>query len=135
MSMAYHSQTDGKTEYMNQEIEQYLHTFCSYQQDNWIEWLTLAEFALNSRVHSSTGKAPFELIYGYIPEFRVSENLFSNVPTAEKRLKHLSKVQTDAITALECLAKQMKKYYNQSVSESPILNVRDKVYLKHETHP
>lgn len=82
MSIAYHPQTDGKTEHANQEIEQYLRAFCSYRQDDWVKWLPTAEFALNSRVHSSTGRAPFELIYGYIPEFQVSAKP-TGVPVAD----------------------------------------------------
>jgi hypothetical protein len=34
LSMAYHPQTDGQTERINQEIEQYLHLFMDYQQAN-----------------------------------------------------------------------------------------------------
>lgn len=60
MSTAYHPQTDGKTEHANQEIEQYLHTYCSFRQEDWVKWLPMAKFVLNSRVHSSTGRAPFE---------------------------------------------------------------------------
>src|SRR5260370_22820060 len=35
LSTAYHLQTDGQTEHVNQCVEQYLHNFCLYQQDNW----------------------------------------------------------------------------------------------------
>ena len=30
----YHPEGDGQTEYMNQTLEQYLHVYCNYQQDN-----------------------------------------------------------------------------------------------------
>ena len=36
-STAYHSQTDGQTEWVNQELEQYLHLCISYRQDDWVE--------------------------------------------------------------------------------------------------
>ena len=35
LSTAFHLQTDGETERVNQELEQYLHIFCNYQADNW----------------------------------------------------------------------------------------------------
>src|SRR5882757_8109854 len=38
-STAYHPQTDGQTEIMNQEVEQYLRLFSSYQQNDWASWL------------------------------------------------------------------------------------------------
>lgn len=89
MSTAYHPQTDGKTERVNAEIEQYLRAFCAYRQDDWVRWLPIAEFALNSRVHSSTSKVPFELIYGYIPEFQVSAKPTTAIPAAAERLHQL----------------------------------------------
>ena len=89
MTTAYHPQTDGKTERMNAEIEQYLRAFCAYRQDDWASWLPIAEFALNARVSSATGRSPFELLYRYQLEFRVSENPMTNVPAANERLKLL----------------------------------------------
>ena len=35
--MVYHSQTDGQTERINQEIEMFLQYYINYQQDNWID--------------------------------------------------------------------------------------------------
>ncbi|KAL5512841.1 hypothetical protein ACEPAH_3239 [Sanghuangporus vaninii] len=68
LSTAYHPQTNGQTERVNQEMEQLLRCYSSLQQDDWDEHLPMAEFAYNSRTHSSTGKTPFEVIYGFQPE-------------------------------------------------------------------
>jgi len=53
-STAYHPQTDGQTEHVNQELEQYLRVFVGERQDDWYTLLPLAEFAYNNHVHSST---------------------------------------------------------------------------------
>ncbi|SJL03638.1 uncharacterized protein ARMOST_06995 [Armillaria ostoyae] len=63
-STAFHPQTDRQTEHVNQEIEKYLCIFVNFQQDDWADWLPLAEFAHNNRVHSATGKSPFMVLYG-----------------------------------------------------------------------
>ncbi len=42
--MAYHSQTDGQTERINQEVEVFLQYYVNYQQNNWTKWLSAAEF-------------------------------------------------------------------------------------------
>src|SRR5260221_461357 len=60
-STSYHPQTDGQTERVNQEIEVYLRVFVSHQQDDWANWLPLAEFAYNNKVHTATHQTPFEL--------------------------------------------------------------------------
>jgi transposase InsO family protein len=54
MSTAYHPQTDGQTECVNQVLEGYLHTFTSQQQDDWDGLLPMGEFFYNNSVHSST---------------------------------------------------------------------------------
>ena len=53
-STSYHPQTDGQTERVNQEIEAYLQVFVSHRQDDWADWLPLAEFAYNNKVHAAT---------------------------------------------------------------------------------
>src|ERR1700675_851319 len=58
-SMAYHPQSDGQTERVNQEMELYLRIFVNERQDNWDELLPLAEFMHNNSVHSSTQQTPF----------------------------------------------------------------------------
>src|SRR6202165_1680552 len=40
-STAFHPQSDGQTERVNQVLEQYLRIFCDYQQDNWVQLLPL----------------------------------------------------------------------------------------------
>ncbi len=64
-STAFHPQTDGQTERVNQEVEKYLRIFINHLQDDWVEWLSLAAFAHNNHTHSAMGKSPFEVNYGY----------------------------------------------------------------------
>jgi len=58
LSTAYHPQTDGQTERVNQELETFVRIFCDYRQDNWAELIALAEFCYNNRAHSSTKQLP-----------------------------------------------------------------------------
>ena len=39
---------------MNQELEQNLRFFTEYRQKDWPEWLAIAEFAVNNKVHLAT---------------------------------------------------------------------------------
>ena len=44
LSMAYHPQTDGQTEQMNQEIKAFLQHYVNYKQDDWANWIAESEF-------------------------------------------------------------------------------------------
>ena len=67
LSTAYHPQTDGKTERLNQTLEQYLRCFLNYKQDNWVEWLPTAILAYNGAFSESISISPFFMNYGYKP--------------------------------------------------------------------
>jgi len=49
----------------NQTLEQYLHIYRNYQQDNWSELLPLAEFTYNNAPSATTGVSPFFANKGY----------------------------------------------------------------------
>jgi len=63
----YHLEANSQAERTNQTLEQYLHIYCNYQQDNWLELLPLAEFAYNNAPSATTGVSPFFANKGYHP--------------------------------------------------------------------
>jgi transposase InsO family protein len=67
MSTAYHPQTDGQTERLNQTLEQYLRCYVNDRQDNWIALLPLAQIAYNQSPTTTTGTSPFYANYGFEP--------------------------------------------------------------------
>ena len=69
MSTSFHPQTDGATERANRSVGQILRTMVKPDQTDWVERTPLVEFAINSSISASTGYAPFELNYGYMPTF------------------------------------------------------------------
>jgi len=66
-STAWHPQTDGQTERVNQELDQYLWLFVNERQDNWYDLLSMAEFQHNNHVHSATQQPLFLLDTRHIP--------------------------------------------------------------------
>ena len=67
LSTAFHPQTDGQTENLNQTLEQYLRAYCTYTQDDWAAKLALAEFTYNNSFHSTIGTTPFFALFGFHP--------------------------------------------------------------------
>jgi hypothetical protein len=64
-SLAYHFETNGQTEKINAIFEQYLKAYMNFRQNDWVDWLPLAEFALNNAVSETTGFFPFFANYGF----------------------------------------------------------------------
>ncbi|CAI7757933.1 unnamed protein product [Closterium sp. NIES-54] len=67
MSSAYHPETDGQTERLNQIVEQLLHAACKDDINKWDLHLPVLEFAYNNAKHAATGETPFFLCYGRHP--------------------------------------------------------------------
>jgi transposase InsO family protein len=67
LSTAHHPETDGQTERINAVLERYLRAYVSYLQDDWVDWLPLAEFATNSVQSETTHVSPFFANYGFHP--------------------------------------------------------------------
>jgi hypothetical protein len=62
-SSAYHPQTDGQTERVNQILKDMLRACAIDCDKNWDKYLSLAEFAYNNSYQSSLKMAPFEALY------------------------------------------------------------------------
>ena len=73
----YHPQMDGKIEVVNRILGDLLRSLVTEHHSSWDNVLPQAEFAYNDSVNRSTGKSPFEIVYGRQPrglsELRDSE--------------------------------------------------------------
>jgi hypothetical protein len=62
-SSAYHPQTSGQTERVNQILEDMLLACVISSKGSWEKWLPLAEFSYNNGYQESIKMAPFEALY------------------------------------------------------------------------
>jgi hypothetical protein len=63
-SSAYHPQTDGQTERVNQILEDMLRACALQHERSWDKSLPYAEFSYNNSYQESLNMAPFEMLYG-----------------------------------------------------------------------
>jgi hypothetical protein len=129
-SSAYHPQTDGQTERINQILEDMLRA-CVLQYDkNWDKCLSLAEFSYNNSYQTSLKMAPFEALYG-----RRCRTPLSWSQTGERKIfgpdlltEAEDKVKTIQ-TNLKAAQSRQKSYAD--IRRRPLqFQVRDFVYLR-----
>jgi len=92
LSTAFHPQTDGQTERVNQELEQYLRMFIDHRQEQWPEWLGTAEFAYNNKVHLSTQTILFKANYRQNPRMGFEERKKGKYKGAEKFMMKIKEI-------------------------------------------
>ena len=124
LSTVHHPQMDGQTEVMNREVQQYLCLFCAEEQEHWVDWLGLAQFAINNRQHSATKFSPFQLTHTYTPCMGV-EHHAAKAPAVEEFTDHLSRAYDNLIKAHSHILTQT----NWSHSDAPAYAIGDRVWL------
>jgi len=126
---AFHPQTDGQTERVNQELEQYLRMFINHRQEQWPEWLGTAEFVYNNKTHSSTKMSPFKANYRQNPRMGFKGRRKGKYKGAKKFIEKIKEIQEKAKVALGKAQEKMKKYIDRKRGEVDNYKVGDLVML------
>jgi hypothetical protein len=127
---AYHPQTDGQTERVNQELEGYLRIFTSRRQDDWDELLPLGEFSHNNPVHSSTQQTPFMVDTGRHPRMRFEpQQPRSKLESVNEFADHMAQGIEEAKLALTKAKDEYAMYYNRCREPTLVFTQGDRVWL------
>ena len=129
LSSAYHPQTDGQTERVNQELEQYLRIYADQQQQNWLKNLSMAELCYNSRFHSAIQMSPFCANYGYEPVFDGSTELLPESPPTVQVYVTTLQDNIGIIKEELKIASESSKYFADKKRRHEEFKVGDLVYL------
>jgi hypothetical protein len=130
MSTAYHPQTDGQTERVNQCLETYLRCFISSCPTKWSQWLPLVEFWYNTSYHSSIKMSPFYALYNHHPRYLGLTD--ASVPVVSDLQDWLQERQLISALLQQHLHRannRMKQFADRKRSER-IFQVGDWVYLR-----
>jgi transposase InsO family protein len=130
LSTAYHPQTDGATERVNQSVESYIRHHGNYYQDDWSRILPLAEFVFNNLEHTSTKLTPFFATYGFHPKFDIllgDEN--TKLLRARVFAGDMKSVWEEMKTNTVSANKRSAKYFDRKRARIPDFAVGQKVYI------
>ena len=129
ISIVFYSQTDRQMERINQELEQYLRIFIDYRQEQWPDWLGMAEFAYNNKAYLSTKTLLFKVNYEQDPRMGFEVRRKGKYKGAEKFVIKIREVQGKAKVALGKVQEEIKKYVDRKKREVNEYKVEDLVML------
>lgn len=130
LSTAYHPQTDGQTERLNQVLEQYLRCYVNNCQDNWVSLLPVAQVAYNQSPTTTTGTSPFYANFGFEPkDVEGTVGVASDNPAVTWRASEMRQLHENLRLDLTFQRQQMVKHANRKRLGGPTLKEGDKVYL------
>ena len=126
---AFHPQTDGQMEWMNQELEQYLRFFVDHRQKDWPEWLASAEFVVNNKAHTATKVSPFMANYGR--ELRMEGDIRKKgkVEKVTEFIERMKKVHEEAGVTLKKAQEDMKRQADKGRKKTKDWRKGDRVLL------
>ncbi|MCO5560279.1 hypothetical protein L7F22_013890 [Adiantum nelumboides] len=104
---SYHPQTDGQSEIVNSTVLDLLKCYVSDNPAHWEHYLPLVEFAYNTTIHSSTGKAPFEIVGARKPPPMVK--VMNDVFEADKFAEDLDLAYQQVQQAIQKAQEKQKK--------------------------
>ena len=112
-SIAWYPQTDGQTEHVNQELNQFLRLFINKRQDDWYDLLPIVEFQHNNHIHSATQQSLFLLDTGQIPHigFKLRQNL-SRLEMVNEFTKRMKSTTEEAKSMIHKMQEDITRYYN-----------------------
>jgi len=129
MSTAFHPQTDGQTECINQMIEVYLRAFTDQEQDNWVSLLPMAEFAYNNSVTIRNRMSPFYANYGRHPAAIDPPTTEPLNPASTVYAHWMQTIHEESRKGLEVVQERMRQYSDPNRTEPPAYQVGDLVML------
>ena len=129
-TLDYHSEGNGQTKYTNQTLEQYLHIYCNYQQDNWSKLLPLTEFAYNNALSATTSVSPFFANKGYHLNITVHPKRDIASSRARDFAVDLDELQSTLKAEISAAQQRYQKSADMQHSPTPDFKVGDKVFVK-----
>ncbi|GMF40356.1 unnamed protein product [Phytophthora fragariaefolia] len=122
LGTAFKPSTDGQAEVTVKITNEYLRHFINPHHTDWDRLLPFAEFAYNSRVHSSIGMTPFLADMGYQPRSVADGIIPASRPTRASRFVHHQ--QAILAEAQDAMAAAQLSWHASYIAIDPMSNFR-----------
>ena len=129
-SSAYHPQTDGQTERINQILEDMLRACVLAYPQKWDQCLPLAEFSYNNSYQESIKMAPFEALYGRRCRTPLNWSEAGERTIFGPDMVQEAEEQVRLIQENLKIAQSRQKSYADKRTDPLVFKVGDHVYLK-----
>ena len=127
-STAYHPETDGQTERVNQEAIIILRHYVSSLRLNWKDKLDSVQIALNNRLNQATQQSAFQVMLGYNPIFK---DIGRNVKRHSSNwIQELNENRQRASRAMKDAQLIMKQSHDRKRGKLPSYQEGEKVWLE-----
>jgi len=103
--------------------------FIDHRQEQWPDWLGIAEFTYNNKAHSSTKMLPFKANYRQDPRMGFEMRKKGKYEGAKKFVTKMKEIQKEVKAALGKAQEEMKKYADRKRGEANEYKVGDLVML------
>ncbi len=132
----YHFQIDDQSEQVNQNVERYLLSFCSYMQNDWSKWLFMIKFVNNNVLFSIIFLTFFFMNKSFHSRMNFDSDIIEYESTRERLqiaqiediFNHMNKT---LIFAREALIKTQEQMMNQANKHRKKINykIESKIFL------
>jgi hypothetical protein len=129
-NIVYHSQTNEQIEKQNQILESYLRSYVNYQQNDWIRWLNIVEYAYNNSLNSVLKQISFQMMFDSEVKFEnvIQKDLKIDVSAIRDRVVQLSNVRRVCETRWKQALDKAKRNYNKKRTQIEF-KINDKIFL------
>jgi hypothetical protein len=113
-SIVFHSQINDQTKRQNQTLKQDLRSYINYQQNDWVTWLSFAEYVYNNNFNSIIEVTSFEVIYDEFARWEDTiQNMNENeVSTTRLRVEQAISMRKHLEKSWLAINEKQVKYYN-----------------------
>ena len=129
LSTSFHPQMDGQTKIANKEVQKFLQVYCFEKQDQWANWLAIAQFSINSKKHALTKVAPFKATQSYVPCMGIEPLPVNKAPAAKDFTSKMEGMLESVRKNLEKAKEQIKLNADKHCSAAPDYIISQQVWL------